>query len=150
MKNFFKKTLAFVMLFAMAAMCFVGCGEKKSDNELVIGVSGPLTGGASLYGNAVKNGMQIAVDEINAAGGVNGFTLKLVCEDDEDTAEKAVSAYRTLKDAGMDVFLGAVTSGCTTAILPETIADNMFLLTPSGSDVDCINGANALDRKSVV
>lgn len=143
MKNFFKKTLAFVMLFAMAAMCFVGCGEKKSDNELVIGVSGPLTGGASLYGNAVKNGMQIAVDEINAAGGVNGFTLKLVCEDDENTAEKAVSAYRTLKDAGMDVFLGAVTSGCTTAILPETIADNMFLLTPSGSDVDCINGANA-------
>ena len=143
MKNFFKKTLAFVMLFAMAAMCFVGCGEKKSDNELVIGVSGPLTGGASLYGNAVKNGMQIAVDEINAAGGVNGFTLKLVCEDDENTAEKAVSAYRTLKDAGMDVFLGAVTSGCTTAILPETIDDNMFLLTPSGSDVDCINGANA-------
>lgn len=143
MKNFFKKTLAFVMLVAMVAMCFAGCGEKKSDNELVLGVSGPLTGGAALYGNAVKDGMQIAVDEINEAGGVNGFTLKLVVEDDENNAEKAVSAYRELKDNGMDVFLGAVTSGCTTAILPETIADNMFLLTPSGSDVDCISGANA-------
>lgn len=131
------------MLFAMTATCFIGCGEKKNENELVLGLSGPLTGSASLYGNAVKNGMEIAVDEINEAGGVNGFTLVLKTADDENKAEKAVSAYRSLKDEGMDVFIGAVTSGCTTAILPETIADNMFLLTPSGSDVDCINGDNA-------
>lgn len=85
--------------------------EASADGEFVIGGSGPLTGGAAIYGIAVKNGGQIAVDEINAAGGINGHQIKWVFEDDEHDAEKALNAYNTLKDEGLQMMVGTVTSG---------------------------------------
>ena len=136
MKNF-KKVLAVVMALTLIVTCFAACGGNKDDNkanEIVIGVSGPLTGGAAQYGNAVVNAAQLAVDEINAAGGVNGTKLKLVTADDEmDSGDKAVSAYNSLKDQGMQIFLGTVTSGSCLAVIEKTAADNMFQLTPSAS-----------------
>lgn len=108
-----------------------------------IGGIGPTTGGAAVYGNAVKNAAQIAVDEINAAGGVNGYELVLNFQDDECDAEKAVNAYNTLKDWDMQVLMGTVTSGCCLAVEDVASQDNMFLLTPSGSAVECISGDNA-------
>lgn len=135
MKNF-KKVLAVVMAVALIVTCFAACGGN-SDNEskeIVIGVSGPLTGGAAQYGNAVVNAAKLAVDEINAAGGINGTNLKLVTADDEaDSGDKAVSAYNSLKDQGMQIFLGTVTSGSCLAVIDKTKADNMFQLTPSAS-----------------
>ena len=74
---------------------------------LKIGGIGPTTGGAAVYGTAVMNAAQIAVDEINAAGGVNGMTLELKFEDDECDAEKSVNAYNTLKDWNMQVLMGS-------------------------------------------
>lgn len=133
----FKKVLAVVMALALVVTCFAACGGNKDDktsNEIVIGVSGPLTGGAAQYGIAVVNAVQLAVDEINAAGGINGTNLKLVSADDEaDSADKAVSAYNSLKDQGMQIFLGTVTSGSCLAVIDKTAADNMFQLTPSAS-----------------
>lgn len=132
MKNF-KKVFAVVLAVALIATCFAACGKEKS-NEIVIGVSGPLTGGAAQYGNAVVNAAQLAVDEINAAGGINGTKLKLVTADDEaDSGDKAVSAYNSLKDQGMQIFLGTVTSGSCLAVIEKTKEDNMFQLTPSAS-----------------
>ena len=75
--------------------------EGSSEGVFVIGGSGPLTGGSALYGTAVKNGAQVAVDEINANGGINGYQVKWIFEDDEADGEKAVNAYNTLKDEGM-------------------------------------------------
>ena len=75
-----------------------------------IGAIGPLTGGAAIYGNAVVNGAQIAVDEINAAGGINGFQIEYMSADDEHDAEKAVNAYNSLKDKGMQLLVGTTTS----------------------------------------
>ena len=72
---------------------------------------GPLTGDNAVYGMAVNNAAQMAVDEINAAGGVNGYTLELNFQDDESDAEKAVNAYNVLKDWGAQMIVGAVTSG---------------------------------------
>lgn len=138
MKNF-KKVLAVVMAVALIVTCFAACGGNKdggdsSAKEIVIGVSGPLTGGAAQYGIAVVNAAQLAVEEINAAGGVNGAKLKLVSADDEaDPGDKAVSAYNSLKDQGMQIFLGTVTSGSCLAVIEKTKADNMFQLTPSAS-----------------
>ena len=66
-----------------------------------IGVTGPLTGAAAAYGNAVVNGAKLAADEINAAGGVNGYTFEVNGQDDENDTEKAINAYNTLKDWGM-------------------------------------------------
>ena len=116
--------------------------EASGDGVFVIGGSGPLTGGAALYGIAVKNGGQIAVDEINAAGGINGYQVKWVFEDDEHDAEKALNAYNTLKDEGLQMMVGTVTSGPCLAVVEETADDNMFQITPSGTTQDITANAN--------
>ncbi|MDE6929519.1 MAG: ABC transporter substrate-binding protein [Lachnospiraceae bacterium] len=107
-----------------------------------IGAIGPLTGGAAIYGNAVVNGAQIAVDEINAAGGINGFQIEYMSPDDEHDAEKAVNAYNSLKDKGMQLLVGTTTSNPCIAVADKTAADNMFQLTPSGSAVECAANPN--------
>ena len=140
-----KKLLCLSMAAVMAMSVLVGCGSKASGSkdELVVGGMGPLTGDAAIYGTAVKNGSQLAIDEINEAGGVNGMKLKFNFQDDECDAEKAANAYNTLKDKGMKVLVGATTSGCTVAVAEKTLSDNMFQLTPSGSAVDCVANDNA-------
>lgn len=110
---------------------------------LKIGGIGPLTGGAAVYGIAVKNGAQLAVDEINAAGGINGMAVEFNFQDDEHDAQLAVNAYNSLKDWGMQMLMGTVTTNPCLAVAAETAADNMFQLTPSGSAVECISGDNA-------
>ena len=102
-----------------------------------IGGTAPLTGGAAIYGIAAKNGAQIAVDEINALGGVQ-FELRY--EDDEHDAEKAVNAYNTLKDWGMQISLGSVTSTPGVATSVENFEDRIFALTPSASSGDVTKG----------
>ena len=102
-----------------------------------IGGTGPLTGGAAIYGNAAKNGAQIAVDEINAMGGIQ-FELRY--EDDIHDPEKAINAYNTLKDWGMQLSVGSVTSKPCEATSTETYADRIFALTPSASSVAVLEG----------
>ena len=127
--------LAATMVFSMSAL---------ADDVWKIGSIGPVTGAAAAYGSAVMDSAQIAVDEVNAAGGINGFQVEFNPQDDELDAEKAVNAYNTLKDWGMQMLLGTVTSGSCIAVESEAAADNMFLLTPSGTAVDCISaGDNA-------
>ena len=108
-----------------------------------IGGIGPVTGAAAVYGQAVKNAAQLAVDEINAAGGINGAQIEFNFQDDEHDAEKAVNAYNTLKDWDMQMLLGTVTSTPCTAVVEKTHEDNMFHLTPSGSAVESIQYDNA-------
>ncbi|WMC92797.1 ABC transporter substrate-binding protein [Kineothrix sp. MB12-C1] len=108
-----------------------------------IGGIGPITGGAAVYGMAVQNAAFLAVDEINAAGGIGGYQIEFKFEDDENDPEKSVNAYNTLKDWDMQLLMGTVTSGCSVAVAEKTAADNMFQLTPSGSSVDCIKYDNA-------
>ena len=142
MRKFMTAAVAVAVAMSLAA-CGGGSKEtaaasgtdSKEGATFVIGNSGPLTGGAAVYGNAVKNGIQLAVDEINATGGINGFPVKFVCEDDEADAEKAVNAYNTLKDQGMQIMVGTTTSGACLAVSTETANDNMFQITPSGTAV---------------
>ena len=108
-----------------------------------IGGIGPITGGAAVYGNAVKNGAQIAIDEINAAGGINGAQIEYKFEDDEHDAEKAVNAYNTLKDWNMQLLMGTVTSAPCVAVSEKTKEDNIFQLTPSGTSVPFTQYDNA-------
>ncbi len=147
-----KKYLAFAMALAMVAASFAGCGSSSSapadttaattaaageaaeapagTGTVKVGMSGPLTGGASAYGLAVKAGMEVAVEEINAKGGLQ---IEFNAQDDEADGEKAVSAYNALKDWGMQVMAGQVTTGSALAVAPESTTDNMFNLTPSAS-----------------
>ncbi|MEG0566075.1 MAG: ABC transporter substrate-binding protein, partial [Hungatella sp.] len=110
---------------------------------LKIGGIGPMTGGAAVYGIAVKNGAELAVKEINAAGGINGTQIEFNFQDDEHDAEKAVNAYNTLKDWGMQMLMGTVTSSPCIAVAEKTKEDNMFQLTPSGSAIQCVQYDNA-------
>lgn len=142
-----KKLFSFVLVTMLAVGCLTGCGGNSSDSTgeatFKIGASGPLTGGAAAYGDAVNKGAQIAVEEINAAGGINGVKIEFRMEDDEHNAEKAVNAYNILKDWDMQIFMGTVTSDPCIAVEAEASNDNMFLITPSGTAVDCISGSNA-------
>ena len=116
--------------------------EASSDKGFKIGGIGPVTGAAAVYGLAVKNGAQTAVDEINADGGINGYQIEFNFQDDEHDAEKSVNAYNTLKDWGMQVLMGTVTSAPCVAVADKTNADNMFQITPSGSSVECAQNPN--------
>lgn len=136
MKRIFSIVLTLILIIGLLAGC--GGTEKTPSGEpnstgkatFKLGGTAPLTGGAAIYGNAAKNGAQIAVDEINALGGIQ-FELKY--EDDEHDAEKAVNAYNKLKDWGMQISLGSVTSTPGVATSTENFSDRIFALTPSAS-----------------
>lgn len=151
-------------LAAMMAMSLTACGggsdapaadTKAAGSEaagseaagaeggtIKLGVIGPLTGPAATYGIAVQNGADLAVKEINAAGGVDGMMFEIKAEDDENDSEKTINAYNTLKDWGMQMLVGATTSKPCIAVSSETANDNMFQLTPSGSAVECVANDN--------
>ena len=168
----FNKIMSAVLASAMVMALLTGCGSTAADSQTTdaagetadtagtdaaaetgaaaagsgvfkIGGIGPVTGSAAVYGVAVQNAAQLAVDEINAAGGINGCQVEFKFEDDECDAEKSVNAYNTLKDWGMQMLMGTVTSGCCVAVADKTAADNMFQLTPSGSSVECVQYDNA-------
>ena len=127
---------------ADATTAAAGESTAASGEVFKIGGIGPVTGAAAVYGLAVKNGAQIAVDEINADGGINGYQIEFNFQDDEHDAEKSVNAYNTLKDWGMQMIMGTVTSAPCVAVADKTMADNMFQITPSGSSVECAQNPN--------
>lgn len=125
-----------------AAMTVSFAAPVFADDTFKIGGIGPITGGAAIYGQAVMNATELAINEINEAGGINGYQVEFNFQDDEADSEKALNAYNTLKDWGMNILVGTVTSTPCVTIGNETAADNMFQLTPSGSAVECVANPN--------
>ena len=136
-----KKVFALVMAALMVVTMFAGCASSggsenassasaESSNVIKLGMCGPLTGGAAVYGTAVKAGMEIAVEEINAKGGLQ---FELNCQDDEHDTEKAANAYNALKTWGMQIMAGPVTTAPCNVVAAECANDSIFMLTPSGS-----------------
>lgn len=148
-RNIMKKLISLTLAAAMTMSLLAGCGSNSSAGTdsadasaetFKIGGIGPITGAGAVYGIAVKNGAELAIKEINEAGGINGYQIEYNFQDDELDNEKSVNAYNTLKDWGMNMLVGSVTSGCCVAVAAESKNDNMFQITPSGSSVDCIEG----------
>ena len=153
MNQFLKKALSFGLASAMVATALSGCGDNGSSSTpdsssqggssvasgetFKLGSMGPLTGPNASYGISVNQGAQIAVDEINAAGGVLGKQIEFFFQDDESDAETAMSAYNKLMDNGIQALLGATTSGPTIALTDLTNEDGILQLTPSGSAIEC-------------
>ena len=134
-----KKLLVF-MLVAVMVFSLAACGGdsgKKSDAVFKVGATGPLTGEAAIYGMAVKYGAQIAVEEVNALGGVQ-FEFRM--EDDTHDTEKADNAYNALKDWGMDFMMGSVTSSPAEVTAANAFKDRCFYLTPSASSPNVVEG----------
>ena len=143
-----KKFISVMLVAAMAVTALTGCGSKsgssskKDADKYYIGGIGPTTGATAIYGTAVKNGAQIAVDEINAAGGINGKQIEYRFEDDQNDAEKSVNAYNTLKDWGMQMLVGTTTTSPCIAVAGKTASDNMFQITPSASAPAVLSSGN--------
>lgn len=163
-----KKKLLSVVLAATMVFSLVACGSSESNSSaegassesaatttdasgdvapagdgavtgtLKLGLIGPLTGGAALYGTACANAAQLAVDEINAQG--TGLTVELNAQDDEHDAEKSVNAYNNLKDWDAQAIVGCVTTTPCVAVSAEAYADRMFMLTPSASSTSVTEG----------
>ena len=119
-------TLVVAMSFAIPAM---------AEDPIKVGVIGPLTGGAAIYGNAVANAAKIAADEINALGGMQ---IEIDAQDDEHDPEKSINAYNTTLDNGSLVIVGCVTSGPCAAVASQAYEERIFMLTPSASSTDVI------------
>ena len=132
MKKTLKRSLALAMALALAA---ANAPAALADGAIKIGGSGPLTGGAAVYGNAVKAAAEIAVEEVNAKGGLQ---FELDFEDDAHDPEKADLAYGVLYDWGMQVSLATVTSAPGAAVAQNYQDDHIFAITPSGSSLAVI------------
>ena len=143
MKKMFAMMLAVMMVLSMFAACgsSAPADAPSADGAAAIklGMCGPLTGGAAVYGTAVQAGMEIAVEEINAKGGLQ-FALNT--QDDEHDTEKAANAYNALKDWGMQIMAGPVTTAPSNVVAAECAADEIFMLTPSASGVAVIENGN--------
>ena len=138
MKSILKKAFVVVMAFALV-FSLAACGGNNytaNNAEFVIGFSGPLTGPAAVYGVAVKNSAQMAVDEINAAGGLNGVKFKLIATDDTHDATKVAANYATMLEGGMQASLGTVTTAPGLEFTNLSKEDNVFFITPSASGDD--------------
>ena len=145
------KKAASLALASALVVSLAACGSKdggsnsgSSDSDVfMIGGIGPTTGDNAIYGTAVENGIQLAVDEINADGGINGYQIEYQFEDDQSDSEKSVNAYNTLKDWGMQMLVGTVTSAPCVAVVEESHADNLFQFTPSATTVEAVQYDNA-------
>ena len=120
--------------FVMAALlALTSCGAKET-NEIKIGGIFPLSGAVAVYGVECKNGIDLAIEEINAAGGINGKNVVLISEDDEGNPDKTVNAYQKLtsKD-GAKIIIGSLTSGCTQAITNRAQAQKVVQIAPAAT-----------------
>ena len=125
-----KKVISMLLVAVLAIAMSAGVAEESA---LKIGFIGPLTGAAAVYGTSCLQGAQIAVEEINALGGMQ---IELNAQDDEHDAEKSVNAYNTLWDWGCQMIAGCVTTAPCKAVAAEAYNDRMFMLTPSASSPD--------------
>jgi len=144
-----KKTVFMTLAFALATVatiCFAGCAKADSGTIKIGGIY-PLSGGVAVYGVEARNGVQLAVEEINAAGGINGKQVELITEDDEGNPEKTVNAYKklTAKD-GVKVIIGSLTSGCTQAITSLAQAQKVLVVAPAATMASITDAGNFVFR----
>ncbi len=142
MKKFLAVVMALAMVFSFAACGDGGNKGGHADNELYVGGIGALTGDYANYGLSVKYGAEVAVEEINAAGGINGMKIVFDMQDSQADPESAKSAYGKLMDWGMDISIGTVMSGEMASVAAESANDDMFMISPSASNDTCLDASS--------
>ncbi len=151
MRNFAKKALVVLFVLMITGMMFTGCSKKTSDtitsDTIKIGGIFPLSGSVAVYGTECRNGVEMAIAEINASGGINGKMIELIAEDDEGSPEKSVNAYKKLvtKD-NCSIIIGSLTSGCTAAISSLAQAQKVLLLAPAATQTDITDAGDYVFR----
>ena len=140
-----KKVVLFSGIAAML-MSLAGCSKKES-NTIKVGGIAPLSGAVAVYGVECKNGIDLAIEEINAAGGIDGKALEFVCEDDEGSPDKTVNAFKKLvaKD-GVKFVIGSLTSGCTQAVTTLSQASKVLQIAPAATAPAITDAGNYVFR----
>lgn len=145
MNKISKTVLAGIMGLAAVAIC--GCSKSGSSNTIKVGGIFPLSGSVAVYGVECRNGVNLAIDEINAAGGINGKKIELISEDDEGDSAKTVNAYKKLTTQdGVRMIIGSLTSGCTLAITSLAQANGVIQLAPAATAVPITDAGNYIFR----
>lgn len=141
-----KRMVALTLACVLTAGLLAGCGEKKKEagGEIVVGLLANTTGNAAVYGISVRNGAMLYIDELNAKGGINGKTIKVIEYDDKGDATEAINAYNRLVSDGITALIGSVLTGATMAVADETYAANMPQITASATAA----GVTRLDPES--
>ena len=138
--------VAIACLTSAAALLAMGCSKKTSDTITIGGVA-PLSGAVSVYGVECKNGIDLAIEEINAAGGINGKQVQFICEDDEGDPAKSVNAYNKLVTKnGAKIVIGSLTSGCTKSITKRAQAQKVLQVAPAATATDITDAGNYIFR----
>ena len=134
-RSFLGAATAMAAVGALAGCSSDGSGSSSGDTSFKIGMIGPLTGAAATYGVSAENGAKLAVKDFSS----KKFKFEMKSEDDVADGEKAVNAFNTLADWGMQALVGPVTTGAAVAVSGE-IADDMLMITPSASSLDVTKG----------
>lgn len=146
MKKIAKKTIFVLFVLFAVGMTFTGCSKEAADTVKIGGIF-PLSGNVAVFGTECRNGVEMAISEINAAGGVNGKMLELIAEDDEGSPEKSVNAYKKLVARDKcNIIIGSLTSGCTAAITSLAQAQKVLLLAPAATQVDITDAGDYVFR----
>lgn len=144
-KKFMKKVV-FFLFFTVFCVIFAGCKSKAADSITIGGIF-PLSGPVAVYGIECKNGIELAIEEINAAGGVNGKKIALISEDDEGNPEKTVNAYKKLTTSNKArIIIGSLTSGCTQAITSLAQTQKTLLVAPAATMETITDAGNFIFR----
>ena len=126
-----KKILIIAAVLVLGVIVGVN-SYKSSSNTIEIGALFPMTGGLASYGEPAQKVAQLAVDEINAKGGINGKKLEINFQDHKCDAKSAVSAYQNLHNTGTNLFLAVGCSGTVLSVAPQ-LKDSVLLLSAATS-----------------
>ena len=143
-----RRVLGLALLLMLAALACAG--EDEQEGPLRIGVMESLTGPGETYGTVASQAKQMALDEINATGGVNGRMLELVVEDSKCGAQDAIAAYKKLTDVeGLKIILGTSCSGAMLGAAPLAEADGTILFSGLASNPDIANAGDYIFRTQI-
>ena len=108
-------------------------GDSASGGPILLGTISPNTGNLAAYGTAIMNGVNLAVEEINAAGGVLGSQIQVINADDQGDPTECMNAFNSLVSQGVGLIIGSVTSSCTSAITDSANEEEVVLTSPSST-----------------
>lgn len=133
-----KKFLAVMSVVLLMATLFVSCSKSESSSEEIkVGFVGPLTGDYANYGTLCKQAVEMAIEEINAKGGVSGKQIKLYAEDSEGDSQKALAATEKLSSSDkVCAILGPILTGETFSVAERVQQEGLVIITPSASHKD--------------
>ena len=152
LSNPLRRLLLILCLLPVLALGAIACGGGDDDRgePFTIGVMESLTGAGETYGTVANQSKQMAADEINAAGGINGRMLEFIVEDSKCNAADAIAAYHKLTDVdGVKIILGTSCSSAMLGVAPLAEADGVILFSGLASNPDIANAGDYIFRTQI-